>query len=145
MKYSSQHINSLSGHDYQELMIKELNENGYRIKMKSAGETKELKYYLDDDTFDKLFILGVDDISALNHLKEVGLINNNRCPMCGASCYGSTASFTSGYDSNMKFQICNDCAKIGSNTQDQLKPGGGCLLALFLVPFNLINQIIHHL
>ena len=79
MKYTSNYINGLSFKAYLELMAKELNENGFRNYDGS-------EYYVDaDPLFMRLFMMGpVYDPKAMSFLKEQGLLENGRCPNCGA-------------------------------------------------------------
>lgn len=79
MKYTSEYINELSFRGYLEIMASELNKNGFRDY--DGGE-----YEVDDDSkFWKYFMMGpVNDPKAMTFLKNQGLIENGRCPTCGA-------------------------------------------------------------
>lgn len=142
MKYSSYEVKSMSWHEWNKTMAKELNTAGFRAKgfNSKLGKWQD-NYCLYEATTDPSdFILGeVDGTKEINYLKSIGLLNNGRCPFCGKQITGSPARFTSGKDHNMHFQICKSCCDIGMSTSFQTPNNTGCLLAIVMLPIQLIK------
>lgn len=141
MKYTFEKINRMSWQEWNETMVKELNENGFKTKEfnDNLGKwTMTGQYNAGDDP--KLFILGeIDDSNAISYLKKVGLLNNGRCPMCGKTIYGKPGRFTSGFDSEFHFQICQDCVNPYGRSKAQSR---GCVITLFLFPWHIVKEFI---
>ena len=140
MKYTSEYINSLSFKSYLELMATELNENGFR-------EFNGMKYMVDaDPKFMDLFIMGpVQDQNAMDFLKRQGLIENGRCPQCGAPMSVNQYFWYDRRNPSRRFYVCYGCSK--SNGQGdghsmdgcpsgipKNKSNTGCLLTLLTLP-----------
>lgn len=145
MKYSSEQVRRMSWAEWNDTMAKELNEAGFRARGYNPDlgrweDNREL--YTADPTEPKIFILGtVDGATEFEHLKSVGLLNNGRCPMCGEAIFGNPGRFTSGYDSNAHFQICQSCVNKGRRTSLNPANNTGCFIALLLFPYNLIKGL----
>ena len=131
MKYTSQQINCLSWQEWNELMAKELNNAGFKSRW---GD-----YDADDEP--SLFIHGMGE-KEVAYLKELGLLNNGRCPQCGNVITGNPGRFTSGYNPNLHFQICQNCVSRGKRTSvNPANNAGGCMVALLMIPWHLIKNI----
>ncbi len=139
MEYSKESILAMSWQQWTEVMAMELNKKGF--KADGINGTK-MPF---DGKDPKLFILGElgsQSREEINYLKEIGLLNNGRCPMCGNQIKGEPGRFTSGYDSQSHFQICQDC--VGSRGRgkvswlDQIYIQGGCLTTILLTPIVLL-------
>ena len=145
MKYTSSEINQMSWSQWNDAMARELNNAGFKARGYNDKIGKwEDNYtaYEADPNEPKLFILGtVDGAKEINYLKEIGLLNNGRCPMCGKPIYGTPGRFTSGFDRDCHFQICQECAKHGRRTSVNPANNTGCLLAFVLFPWNLIKAL----
>ena len=137
--YTTQQINDMSWQEWNEIMAEELNKAGYKSH---AGTQWEGPYRAGDDP--RIFILGtVGEREKINYLKSIGLLNNGRCPMCGKPIYGNPGRFTSGYDPDFHFQICQECVNIGKRTS--LNPANssrGCVVALLLFPMYIIKYFV---
>ena len=99
MKYSRVEVNRMSWQEWNRTMAEELNQKGFKAK-EWNGElhkwTKTGKYKPDDDD-PKLFVLGtIEDAGAITYLRDLGLLSNGRCPMCGNPIIGNPGRFTSG-------------------------------------------------
>jgi hypothetical protein len=129
MKYSSNFINNLSFNDYLELIVKELNDNGYRRL--SHGKKYEYTIDINDPASRTLFIYGIEDIEALNYLKNIGLINNGRCPICGSRMSSNQYTYTNRYNSAITFSICQNCCN--SHGRGNISQNAGCMLNLIIV------------
>lgn len=107
MKYFQEDIANISWHEWNALMAKELNDAGFSRVWK--GVTIPFKAHIESPSS---FILGqVTSVQAIEHLKIIGLLNNGRCPMCGELFHKNPGRYTSGFDHNLHFQICQNCAR----------------------------------
>jgi len=139
MKYSSQEINRLSWQEWNELMAKELNDAGFRREYSYAGETHTSPIETDDEP--SLFIHEFGE-KEINHLKSIGLLNNGRCPQCGRPINGNPGRFTSGFNHNLHFQICQNCVSRGRRTSvNPANKSQGCMIALLLLPIQLLKSL----
>lgn len=139
MKYSKDTILEMSFQQWTETMAMELNGKGVKADglrgEKIPFEGKNPKVFI-------LGELGSQSRDEINYLKEIGLLNNGRCPMCGNQIIGEPGRFTSGYDSQSHFQICQDC--VGSRGRgkvsllDQIYIQGGCFTTILLTPIVLL-------
>ena len=148
MKYTREYINSLSFKAYLELMATELNENGFR-------EFNGMKYMVDDDPkFMDLFMMGpVQDPKAMLFLKKQGLIENGRCPNCGAPMSTYQYIWSDRRDSSRWFYVCYGCSKTNGHGDGRSMDGypsgaprkgpSGCLVAFFMIPIMLFRAIFN--
>ena len=140
MKYTSEEINRISWQEWNELMAKELNEAGFRRECTYGGEKYTSPYEADDEPM--LFIHGLGE-EEVNYLKSVGLLNNGRCPQCGRPINGNPGRFTSGFNHNLHFQICQTCVSRGKRTSvNPANNSQGCMIALLLLPIQLLKSFI---
>jgi len=149
MKYTSEYINSISFPEYLELMAKELNDNGFK-------ERGKYEYQVDDEpAFQRLFMMGpVNDSLALSHLKRVGLLENGRCPSCGAPMSQYRFTWYDRKDPSKKFYVCYGCSKSNGHGDGHSMDGAphgvlnssqfgtGCIFGLLLLPFYLLKSIL---
>lgn len=149
MKYTSDYINSLSFAEYIKLMATELNENGFK-------ENGQYEYcsFENDPAMQRLFMMGpINDPKAMAFLKSKGLIENGRCPSCGAPMSVYRYTWADQRDTSKKFYVCYGCAKnhgrgdghsmdgCPSGAPNQTSSGVGCMLSLMLLPFYLIKAM----
>lgn len=150
MKYSSEYINSLSFKDYIKLMADELNANGF----KEDGQY-EYHTYENDPMMRKLFMMGpVNDPHAMSFLKSEGLLENGRCPSCGAPMSVYRYTWSDRRDPTKKFYVCYGCANNNgrgdghsmdgcpSGVPSPSSSGTGCALGLLFLPFYLVKSFI---
>ncbi len=136
MRYSKSDLMSLSYADWMETIAKELNQAGFQTKILkfSTAEPHWVNgpYEVHDpDTFFDT----INSSKAINYLKEIGLLDNGRCPMCGDG-ISHPGRFTDGYNSSISYQICQRCVR----TKGGLLPdsrGCGCLLFLLMLLMKL--------
>ena len=147
MKYSSSQINAMSWKEWAEAMANELNKAGYTMnsisiaKDGTLGNVKAPYKVLDDP---KYFLLGsVEKAEEITYLKRLGLLNNGRCPMCGNPIKGNPGRFTSGYDYNYHFQVCQNCVQRRNGTPTKSTNSQGCMIALALLPWSIVKYIFH--
>lgn len=150
MKYSSEYINSLSFKDYIKLMADELNANGF----KEDGQY-EYHTYENDPKMRRFFMMGpVNDPYAMSFLKSEGLLENGRCPSCGAPMFVYRYTWSDRRDPTKKFYVCYGCAKNNgrgdghsmdgcpSGVPNSSSSGTGCALGLVFLPFYLVKSFI---
>ena len=148
MRYSISQVQSMTDQEWVQAMVKELNASGYKQRgyNPSIGRWEDdyEPYSANDDTDPSAFVLGhLNRSKEIEYLKQVGLLNNGRCPMCGGVIYGKPARFTSGTDPNFHFQICQSCCSRGRRTSvnPANNSGCGCMTALLLLPIHLIKHM----
>lgn len=144
MKYSTEKINSMSYQEWMETIAKELNEAGFKGEGYNATMGRFMKnvapYEVNDvSTF---FMGAINDSSAMDYLKSIGLVNNGRCPMCGAVIKGTPSRFMDGMNPNLNFQICSSCGKEGKRISINPANNSGCMLAFVLLPLNIIKHVV---
>jgi hypothetical protein len=134
MKYTSNQINAMSFLEWTESMADELNKAGYMEEGKVPYSVSEPKY----------FLLGsVTKAEEIEHLKSLGLLNNGRCPMCGSKIVDSPGRFTSGYDYNYHFQVCQNCVRRRKGISVNSASKQGCIIALLLFPWNILKSVLN--
>lgn len=151
MKYSSDYIRSLSFRAYLELIAKELNENGFR-------ESGKDEYVVDDEQpYMRLFMMGpVQDPKAMAFLREQGLIDNGRCPYCGAPMSVNKYTWYDRRDPSKKFYVCYGCSKSNGHGDGcsmdgcpsgipagSSSSGNGCVVSLLMLPFALSKALLN--
>ena len=145
MKYTAEQVRQMSWPEWNDAMAKELNEAGFKARgfnPELGRWEKNRKPYKANPNDPSVFILGhVDGAEEYEHLKRVGLLNNGRCPMCGDAIYGNPGRFTSGYDHNAHFQICQKCANKGRRTSLNPANNKGCLFTLLFFPYYVIKGL----
>lgn len=149
MKYTSEYINSLSFDEYRRLIVKELNDNGYRV---SGKEEYKIKDYLPPNA---LMLDAFDDPQALHFLKSQGLVDNGRCPFCGAPMSVNKYYWYDRRNPSKKVNVCYGCNKSngrGDGHSMDGYPGGvpksgssgsGCMLGLLMLPILLLKSFLN--
>ncbi len=127
-KYSKEELINLNLNDYISLMCDELNKAGYKQKLKIDGEIEDFEYTADEYVLEGAII---NNISALNYLKEIGILNNGKCPRCGGIMNNNDYTFSSYNSPNASFAICPKCHNEGVNFQKNNNPtkNEGCYIA----------------
>lgn len=143
MKYQSSQINEMSWQAWNEVMAEELNKAGFKAKEFDGQKwTKTGKYDAGDDP--SLFVLGtIEDSNAISYLRDIGLLNNGRCPMCGGPIIGKPGRFTSGYNPNFHFKICQNCVSSRGGMRRGVPQSSGCMIALLLLPWQLLKGLFN--
>ena len=145
MKFSTREINSMSYQEWMETITKELNEAGFKGEGYNAAAGRFIKnvapYKVNDvSTF---FMGSINDASAMDYLKSIELVNNGRCPMCGAVIKGTPSRFSDGMNPNLNFQICLSCRKEGQRISINPANNSGCILAFVVLPWSIIKTCIY--
>lgn len=144
MNYTKGDVARMTWHEWNATMAKELNDAGflgYGFNPQTKRIEKNQAPYNADPTSPSSFINGaVDTAPEIDYLKNIGLLNNGRCPMCGEPIYGEPGRFTSGFDYNMHFQICQECVSSKGGTKILRRQLGliGCVISLILLPIQIV-------
>ncbi|MDR0546531.1 MAG: hypothetical protein LBG77_02960 [Dysgonamonadaceae bacterium] len=142
-KYSTEELEKLSLNDYFRLMCKELASAGFKEKRFLNGTIEYSDYIPSKAVLDGSII---HDISAINYLKQIGLLNNGICPQCGNKITGQIYTFSDWKEPQASYNICKLCYNNGIILQEKYsnKNGYGCLvlplcwcLSLIGLPFKL--------
>ena len=142
--YSQADVLSMSWHEWNATMAKELNEAGflgYGFNPQTRRIEKNQAPYSADPDSPSSFINGaVDTAPEIDYLKNIGLLNNGRCPMCGEPFYGEPGRFTNGFNYNIHFQICQECVNSKGGTKTLRRQLGliGCVISLILLPIQIV-------
>lgn len=139
MQYSRNDLDNLLYKDYILLIAKELNENGFRD---AQGKEHEVSTNVHGDfvsDFSRGFVLSINDPKAIEFLKQVGLLNNGRCPLTGLMLSpATTMTYTSEYGSNIQYDINK---KWLDYTKE--KKNWGCFISLAVLVIAIIVGIIN--
>lgn len=145
MRYTSHQINQMTWAEWNATMAKELNKAGFKARGFNSKTRKwedNLQPYTTTQSEPKFFILGtINSTKEIDYLKQIGLLNNGRCPMCGSPINNNPGRFTSGYDNNLHFQICQSCYNKGRKTSMNPANNNGCILTLILFPWQIIKSL----
>ncbi|MBO7052275.1 MAG: hypothetical protein J6W24_06390 [Prevotella sp.] len=131
MKYTREQVKSMTPDEYESAICEELNANGFRHEFR--GEAQE--YYPDRYTFE-LYISS--DIDAVNYLKQLGLVDNGKCPICSTR-EDDLVYRMQNYRSGATYHVCKTCYKRYSRGQKKAK--GCCFLiivAVVLIIFGIV-------
>lgn len=136
MKYSSVDLSNLLYKDYVLLIADELNRNGF----KCDGKKYEVGTNIDGDfvsNFSVGFVLSIKDKAAIEFLKDIGLLNNGRCPLTGLMISPTTKiSFTSEENSSISYDV-------SSAWQDGSKKNRGCIVSPIVIFVGIILGIVN--
>lgn len=139
MKYSRNDLDNLMYKDYILLIAEELNNNGFKD---DDGKEYEVGTNVHGDfvsDFSRGFILSIKDPKAIDFLKQVGLLNNGRCPLTGLMLSpATTMTYTSEYGSNIRYDINK---KWLDYTKE--KKNWGCFVSLAVLVIAIIVGIVN--
>lgn len=142
VRYTSEQVNAMSYREWMETIAKELNNAGYKGRgfNEKTGrlEANCVPYEVGDLRF--FFQGAINSAEHLNYLKSIGLINNGRCPLCGAQIKGTVFTFTDGFHPDQTYHICKSCYKEGASSSINPANRTGCLVALLLLPVTAIRS-----
>ncbi|MBR2777335.1 MAG: hypothetical protein IKD75_09580 [Prevotella sp.] len=138
MKYSKENLNNLTYKDYILLMAEELNNNGFTDKGKKYEVSTDINGNFVSDFF-RGFVLSLEDKGAVDFLKEIGLLNNGRCPLTGLM-YSqlSQTSYTSEHNPAINYEINR---KWFEYTKE--KRNWGCFVPIPIIIVGIVIGIIN--
>lgn len=133
MKFTRQDLSNLAYKDYIIAMENELNAKGFMQEGKAYKVSTNVNGDFVSD-FSRAFILSLTDAEAINFLKDIGLINNGRCPLTGLMISNSTkTTYTSEYNDNITYEINRLWFDY-----NKTKRNWGCFLGIFIVLISII-------
>jgi hypothetical protein len=148
-KYSSSYLHSLSIQNYLRLMAKELDDNGFRKEW--IDGTTTYSHFAENMIKAENAIRGGQgnptysfvqtlDYPAIKLLIDLGILNNGRCPICGAHTSGAQYLWTARNDTRREFHICKGCmhTRGGGTGQGNGMPGGCASLFLLLLALSIV-------
>lgn len=138
MKYSREDIELLMYKDYILLMAEELNNNGFTDNGKryEVGTNVNGNFVSD---FSRGFILALKDQKATDFLKEIGLLNNGRCPLTGLMISSaSKTTFTSEYNSSITYDISSTWLEY-----TKTKRNWGCCISPAIIVAGIVLGIVN--
>jgi len=113
--------------EYYQCLCNKLNENGYvcpDILTREPGKW-EAEYFLTRIRTNKY-----EEFQAFKYLKDNGYFNMGICPHCGESMTAVKRTYTSGFNSNINYPICENCYNIGRGISTNHKSDSkGCYIA----------------
>lgn len=133
MKYTREDLRNLSYKDYILAMEKELNAKGFLFEGKPYEVSTNVKGNFVSN-YSRAFILSIEDSKAIEYLKEIGLINNGRCPLTGLMISNSAKTiYTSKYNDNIKYEINKLWFEYNKN-----KKNWGCFIGIIIIIISII-------
>lgn len=139
MKYSREDQNNLMYKDYILLMAEELNKNGFKDDQGNAYEVSTNVHGDFVSDFSRVFVLSIRDPKAIDFLKQIGLLNNGRCPLTGLMISSATQmTYTSEYGSGIQYDINKKWLEYTKE-----KKNWGCFISLAVLIIAIIVGIIN--
>lgn len=145
MKYSPEDLNGMSYLSWMETIAKELNAAGFRTKGFKDEGGKIIPGYVPYEVYNvyTFFEGAINDSSAMDYLKSIGLVNNKRCPICGSPIKGTPSQYTYSLNPGLNYHICSSCRRQGQSQSIHNSKNSGCIVALILMPWHIIKYFIN--
>ena len=138
MKYSEDDLRQMTYKDYILLMAEELNNNGFTHNDGNKYEVGTNVYGDFVSDFSIGFVLSLTDKRAIEFLKEIGLLNNGRCPLTGLMLSDRTKTiYTSSEAPNISYDI-----NAAWNEHTKIKRNWGCLISIPIIVVGIIMGVI---
>lgn len=138
MKYSKDDLRQMTYKDYILLMAEELNNNGFTYNDGSKYEVGTNVYGDFVSDFSIGFVLSLKDKRAIEFLKEIGLLNNGRCPLTGLMLSDRTKTI---YTPDEAPEISYDI-NTAWNEYTKIKRNWGCLISISIIVVGIIMGVI---
>lgn len=123
-KYTRDQVKAMTQDEYESAICDELNAAGYR----SEFHGKLLEYEPDEATFGGSIVF---DPEAVNYLKQIGLLDNGKCPMCSVR-EDDLVYKLQNQHSGAVYHVCKSCYKQYAQ-QERAKRGLGCCLCTIVI------------
>ena len=124
MKYTREQVKAMTQEEFESVICSELNDAGFRQNY----HDEKSEYQPDESTFGGAIVL---DDEAVDHLKNVGLIDNGKCPLCSVN-EDELEYKLQNQQSGAIFHVCKSCYKQYAK-QERAKRGYGCCLVIFFI------------
>ena len=132
-KYTREQVKAMTQKEYESAICNELNAAGFRNEYN--GEY--LEYEPDESTFGGAIVF---DLKAVNYLKQIGLLDNGKCPMCSIR-EDELQYKLQNQNSGVVYHVCKSCYKEYAQ-QERAKRGCGCCIGIIIIIALLIWGII---
>ena len=119
--------------EYESAICDELNAAGFRSEF--HGEFHE--YQPDESTFGGAIVF---DPKAVEYLKQIGLLDNGKCPMCSVK-EDELQYKLQNQNSGVVFHVCKSCYKQYAR-QERAKRGCGCCIGIIVIIVILIWGVV---
>lgn len=133
LKYTRNQVKAMTQDEYESVICDELNTAGYRSEF--HGELHE--YEPDESTFGGAIVF---DPKAVEYLKQIGLIDNGKCPMCSVR-EDDLLYRLQNQTSGATYHVCKSCYKQYAQ-QERNKRGIGCCLGIIVIVVLFIWGIV---
>ena len=125
-RYTREEVKSMTPQDYESTICRELNTAGYRTEFQG----KTMEYEPDPCVFGGDIVFNLD---AVNYLKNIGLIDNGKCPMCCEREDDLICKLQSMH-SGAEYHVCKPCYKQYAQEDREKR---GCRCCIFILVFML--------
>lgn len=133
MKYTREQVKAMTQDEYESAICDELNAAGFRSEF--HGEFHE--YQPDESTFGGAIVF---DPKAVEYLKQIGLLDNGKCPMCSVK-EDELQYKLQNQNSGVVFHVCKSCYKQYAR-QERAKRGCGCCIGIIVIIVILIWGVV---
>ena len=124
-KYTRERVKAMTQDEYESAICNELNDVGFKHEFN--GE--QLKYYPSDSVFGGL--IAFDD-KAVSYLKDIGLIDNGKCPMCSVK-EDELEYRLQNPHSGAIYHVCKSCYKQYARQEQEKRAKGCCLIVIIVI------------
>ena len=132
-KYTREQVKAMTQDEYESTICDELNTAGFRCEF--HGNYHE--YEPDESTFGGAIVF---DTKAVDYLKNIGLVDNGKCPMCSVK-EDELEYRLKNPHSGAIYHVCKSCYKLYAQ-QERAKRGLGCCLSIILLIGILIWGVV---
>ena len=136
MKYTREQVKAMTQEEYESTLCNELNAAGFRSEF--HGEYHE--YQPDESTFGGAIVF---DPKAVDYLKQIGLLDNGKCPMCSVR-EDDLQYKLQNQTSGAIYHVCKSCYKQYAQ-QERAKRGCGCCLGIIVIVILIIWGLVKSL
>lgn len=126
MKYTRNQVGNMSSMTYLETMCQELKKAGFHAKQR--GNRPPHEYEPHDAVFGGDIVFNIE---ALRYLRNIGLLDNGKCPMCNMR--EDRLEYALSYQNGATFHVCKKCYKQYARQEKQKRGCACCLIVLAVV------------
>ncbi len=132
--YTREQVKAMTQQEYETAICNELNAIGFKDKF--HGEYHE--YQPDESVFGGAIVF---DVKAVNYLKQIGLLDNGKCPMCSVK-EDLLECILQNPQSGAVFHVCKSCYKRYAR-QEQEKRSISCCMGIIVIFALIIWGIVN--
>lgn len=132
MKYSREQVKAMTPDQYTKALCMELNNAGFKVTY-NDGSTSEF-----EPSWDVFELCIAENPKAVQYLREIGLIDNGKCPLCSIN-EDDLQYRQRNPKSGEWYHICKSCYKQSVKRTRTLKGlRCGCCLGMIAIPIVVI-------